>query len=153
MELAAELIDRTRGWGYEPLEEFLLHARRLREFFHAPLPKSDHHVAAEDFFPDVRTWIKVRNTLGSEWLRGTHNAVDYQLADITWAKIDGSGMKWGGWIKAIPGIRAELQSFWDGFLLSVDTVTASWFLSGVRDARAKQGGSGVGPTGEAEAPE
>lgn len=138
LEMVAREIESSRLY-YVPLEAFLLHARKLRDFFRAGDAVPADAVLAEHFLKDPESWSLERGALVADRLEETHTAVNEKLAGFRWGSGGGEALRWGEWVDAVPGLLEELKAHWDAFLAAVDPRTRGWFLDGYKKHRDIQG--------------
>jgi hypothetical protein len=147
LELAADEIEESGGWRYVPLDAFLLHARKLRDFFRPRDSQPEDAVVADEYVRDVEAWRGARDRLTTEWLDRTRGPVNEKLAGFRWAAAEGDPpLRWKGWLRAVPHLRAELEAHWDIFVWAVGVDVREWFLEAYRNQIGLQRDWRTGPS-------
>ena len=100
------------------MEDFLLHARVLRDFFVAT-PKQDD-VSATHFFDDPSLWQQTAKELCS-YLRANRVRLNKKLAHLTYSRLT-EDEKWD-----FEAIRKEIFVAWESFLSNLPESAKSWF--------------------------
>ncbi len=100
------------------LEDFLLHARILRDFFVGE-PRNDD-VSARHFFDDHSAWVEEAKEL-CPYTRENKTRIDKKLAHLTYTRpiLD---KDWD-----FLAIRTDIYDAWDKFLSSLPSERRAWF--------------------------
>lgn len=70
------------------LEDFLLHARNLLEFFYHACPKTDKRACAEHFFKNQKDWLKICPAKTDD-IKKLENRVNGEVTHLGYNRFDG----------------------------------------------------------------